>query len=168
MISLEPKRVKEIIPLWLVTVPPSHKMDVVSKELVASDINAAAVVDAGGKCIGIITSHDIMTYESKRLEFQKELHHGRVYDMARYGCGGQVRLPGLYFDEVGFHMSTVLQTAFIDDLVEEVAIKMCAKNIHHVVVVDNVGKPIGMVSSLDILGYAIGVPVCRATHCEDD
>ena len=96
---------------------------------------------------------------------QSELNHGSSYDLAHYGNGVDVRLPGLHFHEVGFHMTKTIRTASVEQPLSMVAKGMCAHHIHHVLVLDETEKPIGMLSSLDILGFVIGEPVCRTSQC---
>lgn len=168
MASIGTTRVEEVMVTKLVTIKESDLMESVASSFTENDINAAPVVNKSGKCVGIITSHDLVEYEAVRKAMHAELSHGSAYDVAHYGSGMGIDYPGLHFDEAGFHMTKTLQTAAIDDPLSRVARNMCARHIHHVLVLDDSEKPIGMLSSLDILGFVIGEPVCRSATCPVD
>lgn len=164
--SIGTTRVEDVMITAIVTVADTDKMEEVAQLFKEQDIHAAPVLGQTGNCVGIITSHDLVEYESVRKGVQNELNHGTNFDMAHYGSGASLRLPGLYFDEVGFHMTKRLETANVDDPLSRVAKNMCKKHRHHVLVLDEDNKPIGMLSSLDLLGFVIGEAVCRTATCD--
>lgn len=155
--------VSEIMSTHLVTVQESDSMEHVANVFKEHDINAAPVVDQNQKCVGIITSTDLVDYESVRKAMHSEMKYGSVYDVAHYRSGEEARAMGAQFDDVGFHMTTQLQTVSLETPLSKVASDMCTYHRHHVLVLDDSEKPLGIVSSLDILGFMIGVPVCRST-----
>lgn len=160
--------VSEVMITKIVTVGETEKMEFAAKKLNEHDINAAPVIGRCGRCIGIITSHDIVEYESVRSEFIKEIGKGQTFCLGLFGSEGVNRLPGRHYDEVGFHMSTTLHTAEADDPLSRVARNMCRHHMHHVIVLDRDDRPVGMLSSLDVLGFVIGEPVCRSAICSDE
>lgn len=165
MTSIGTTRVDEVMVTALSTVQETDKMDDVARLFDEQDIHAAPVLTKQGKCVGIITSHDIVEYESERQAMQNELRHGKPFDMAHYGSGLGVHWPWLRFGEVGYHMSKQIEPANPNDTLSRVAKVMCSKHRHHVLVLDDAGKPIGMLSSLDLLGFITGEPVCRTASC---
>ena len=164
--SIGTTRVEELMNSVIVAVHPKDQMEYVAKMLEKYDVNAAPVVDDSGVCVGIITSHDLVTYEAKRIDVQNELKSGSYFDSAHYGEGMSTRLPGHHFGEVAFHMSTNVTTAEVDFPLSRVARIMCQKHFHHVLVLDGERHPVGILSSLDILGHMIGETVTR--HPEGD
>lgn len=168
MTSIGTTRVEDVMITALITVQETDKVEDVAKLFKDQDIHAAPVLNKQGKCVGIITGHDIVEYESVRQAMQNEISRGKAYDMAHYGSGIDPRWPGLHFAEVGYHMSKQIEPAKADDSLSRVAKMMCAKHRHHVLVMDNDGKPIGMLSSLDLLGFVTGEPVCRTAACGQD
>ncbi len=158
-------RVEEVMTTVLITVLETDAMEVVATIFNEQDIHAAPVVDRSGKCVGIITSHDMVEYETVRQKFENELIHGTAYNLANYKSDVDMRWPGLNFDEVAFHMTKAIEPAAINDPLSRVARTMCATHRHHALVLDENGKPIGMISSLDLLGFVIGEPVCRTATC---
>ena len=149
----------------LISVKETDSMEHVAKVFKEDDINAAPVTNELGTCVGIITSHDLVEYESVRKAIQTEMNRGLVYDIAHYGSGMDIKLPGLHFDEASSHMTKTFQTASVDDSLALVARNMCARHIHHVLILDESERAIGLLSSLDILAFATGEPVYRSvTH----
>ena len=163
--SIGTTRVEEIMNSVVVAVLPKDQMEYAAKMFEKYDVNAAPVVDDSGVCVGIITSHDLVEYEAKRFEMQTELKGGYYFDVAHYGEGMSMRLPGHHFDEVAFHMTKKVETAEPHFPLSRVARMMCQKHFHHVLVLDEEKHPIGILSSLDILGHMIGEKVARhITH----
>ena len=111
MDSIGTTRVQDIMVTNIVTVKETDKMEFVAQLFKENDINAAPVIDENDKCIGVISSHNLVEYESVRRKMENELNHGMCYDLAHYGSGGQFRMPGQHFDEVGFHMNKTIQSA---------------------------------------------------------
>ena len=166
MRALGTTRVDEIMIENPVTVQVTDKIEVVARVFEKFDINAAPVVDGEGRCLGIISSHDIVEYETSRIEVNQEIQHGYYFNLAHYGDQDPPRMGGIYYDEAGCHMTRTLETAKPSDSLSQVAVKMCQRHIHHVVVLDSDQKPLGLISSLDIIGHLIGVPVCRSARCD--
>ena len=164
MRSLDIANVEDVMIRQLVVVKASNSMVEVANVFVEHDINSAPVMNESGRCVGIITSHDLVEYESVRQDVQNELRHGEVFDSAHYGNGIELRFPGARFDEAGFHMTKSIQTAKIGDPLSQVASRMCSRHIHHVLVLDELDKPVGMLSSLDVLAYLTGESVCRSKN----
>lgn len=164
MASIGTTRVEEVMVTKIVAVKTTDSMEDVARTFETNDINAAPVIGTFGKCVGIITSHDLVEYESKRASVLKELCNSK-YAVKITQTEELFRPPGTRYNEAGFHMTTSLQTALPDDPLSRVARKMCSQHIHHVLVLDKDEKPIGFLSSLDLLGFVVGEPVCRSTNC---
>ncbi len=162
--SLGTTRVDEIMNSIDVAVQAKDQMEYAAKVFEKYDVNAAPVVDDDGVCVGIITSHDLVKYEAKRIDMQAELKSGYYFDVAHYGEGMSMRLPGHHFDEVAFHMTKKVETVEAHFPLSRVARMMCQMHFHHVLVLDAERHPIGILSSLDLLGHIIGEPVARHAH----
>ena len=164
--SIGTTRVEEVMNPVTLTVTRGCRMEELARLFELHDVNAAPVVDDAGTFLGIITSHDVVEYESTRAEIQTELNHGYQYDLARYGQGSPLRVPGQHFNEAGFNMTRTVKTANPDDSVSSAARMMCRSHVHHVVVLDPENRPVGILSSLDIVGLVLGEPVCRSARCD--
>ncbi len=166
--SIGTTRVEEVMNTTILAVDETEKMEEVATLFKEEDINAAPVLDNKGNCVGIVTSHDWVEYESIREVLQSEFNRGKNYNMAHYGAGAEFRLPGQDYDQVGFHMSRTPESARPEDPLSRVAKQMCAKRVHHVLVLDEKKKLLGILSSLDLLGFVIGEPVSRAAKSQED
>jgi len=151
----------EAVSTSVISVTPGTKLDDVARLFEEHDINAAPVVDGLGKCVGIITSHNVVEYEAHRIQVETESKHGWAFNMARYGDGESQGLIGQPYDEVAYHMSTDFDEIGGQNPMREAGKLMCHKHVHHLVMLDSAGCPIGILSSLDILGRIFGEPVSR-------
>ncbi len=156
--------VEKVMSSTVFTVKPKDKLSDVAKLFDQHDVNAAPVVDDANVCIGIITSHDIVEFESSRIEMQNHLERGLGFDLAHYGEGKPS--PGLRIpiDEAGLHMTSKVETADRSTPLSRAAKTMCQQHIHHLVILDEEKHPVGILSSLDILGEILGEPVARGNR----
>lgn len=145
----------------VVTVKPKDKLSDVAKLFDQHDVNAAPVVDDSNVCIGIITSHDLVEYESSRIEMENHLERGLGFDLAHYGEGKPSQRLRIPIDQVGMHMTSNVETADRNTPLSRAAKTMCQKHIHHLVILDDKKHPVGILSALDILGEILGEPVVR-------
>ena len=134
-------------------VAPIHAyetMDSVLAELNKANETAAPVVDGMGICIGILTTTDIEKFNAlkKRFEEKDESVISEMFEVDEYG---QRRAPNYNFDQVERHMTrsvvSIRNTQSIFD-----AVKLFESNpeIHHLVVLDDRGRPVGVVDSSNI------------------
>ena len=151
----------EAVSTRVITVSPTTRLDEVARLFEEHDINAAPVVDGFGKCVGVITSHDLVEYEAHRIQTENECKHGIAFNMARYGDGDSQGLVGQPYDEVACHMSHNFHEISGQNLMSEAGRIMCQNHVHHLVMLDSAGRPIGILSSLDIIGRILGEPVAR-------
>ncbi|QEG20442.1 CBS domain-containing protein [Mariniblastus fucicola] len=162
MAKLTEVKVGDVMATEIIVINEADKLEKVSTVFDERDINAAPVVDSEGRCVGIITSHDLVEYESRKKTMEEVRSSDSNQDLGDCWEQSMFRLPGFLFDEVGFHMSKLHEQIGIDDCLDQVARNMCRKHIHHVVVLDVHQKPVGLMSSLDLLGVLIDEPVCRS------
>ena len=135
----------------LVTVSPTTKLEDVAALFEKEKVNAAPVVDGFGKCIGIITSSDLVHYESIRSSFNEEFKHGIAFELSRDINNESFGIFGKPFDEVAYHMSTEIQCIEESASLTDAGRKMCQNNIHHLLILDDANRPCGMLSSLDLV-----------------
>jgi CBS domain-containing protein len=152
--------VKEIMNSVAFKVGPKDKIASVAKLFEKHDVNAAPVVNDSGVCVGIITSHDVVEYESSRIEMENHLARGLDFEVAHYGDGRPplLRVP---IDEVGIQMTSQVKSVEPHAPLSVAARLMCQEHFHHVIILDPDNHPIGILSSLDILSHILGEPVAR-------
>jgi nucleotide-binding universal stress UspA family protein len=132
-----------------------EQLDSVLSDLVKSGNSGAAVVNATGTCVGVLTKTDINKYHhlKKRFEAKDESVIAEMFEVDQFG---QRRPLNESFDQVERHMNANV-ISVPDDATVEKAIEMFDANpkIHHLVVLDHRDRPIGMIDSLDVVGVPI-------------
>jgi CBS-domain-containing membrane protein len=130
--------------------------------MVENEISCLPVVDEHGKCVGVLTAHDFVTRFSERNASPRPL---AGEDVALTHCGplGSLLLEETPQDYVSPRMSNAVQTIADDAPVLLAARSMCAARLHHLVILDNTSRPVGIISATDILHAVIG-DVAGAEH----
>ena len=127
---------------------PIHDFDEMEKvisEFKAANCTAAPVVDGLGKCIGILTATDISHYRNvaQRLKSKDQSVLDEVYDTSKYGLR---ILDRNAFHRVKKHMTSPVVTIENDATCSDAEAKFAENvGIHHLIVVDENNKPIGIV-----------------------
>ena len=144
----------------VVMIPREMSLQGAARMLARAGVTGAPVVDTAGRCIGVLSATDFMNWV-------KEDHKNDPTEQ----CGGPLctswQIPedsagGNGCVESYMTKDPVLVTAGVK--VGELARMMMDAHIHRLIVVDRVsGRPIGVVSSMDILAA-----VARADHVQPD
>ena len=156
MIDLDSIQVKAAMSHVKFTVSPSQKLEVAAKLLRRHGVNAALVVDETGKCVGIVTSSDLVRFQAEFPEADSLIDHGMTFETTRRPVDGRIELVSHPFDEIQRHMTRSLQTIEQTQSLRFAARVMREQRIHHLVVLDDSQRPIGILSSLDILSKLDG------------
>jgi CBS domain-containing protein len=117
-------KVKDLPPGRLLSVSPGTKLAEVARHMRAHDSDSVAVMD-GGVLVGIITERDLVRAIADGLN-PTEASAGTV-------------------------MTSDPATVSLDEEVNVVAVKMMRLGIRHLPVVDQNGKPAGLVSARDLV-----------------
>jgi nucleotide-binding universal stress UspA family protein/CBS domain-containing protein len=129
-----------------------ESMDDVLESLTKARETAAPVVDGSGRCIGILTTTDIKKFRSlrQRLADQDESVIDEVLETDDFG---QRRTSGSLFDQVGRHMTKDVISVRNNDSMQK-AIELLNSNptIHHLVVLDQEDRPVGIIDQLNVAG----------------
>jgi len=114
-----------------------------------SHVSGAPVVDETGACVGVVSTTDFMHWvgdegrgDSKPAGSNPDCFHSawQVVDVG-----------DLPLDEVGTHMTADPVTVSPGTSIADLALEMVEAHIHRLIVVDPRRRPIGVVSSTDIL-----------------
>lgn len=122
-------RVDDVMNHDVIQVSDSATMDDTVKELRQHDISSAPVVDDKGVCVGMISASDFFKWE------------------ARVAAGV---MSSSADDSVGMYMSTGVQSIGPHELMLKAAVIMCATHLHHLPVLDDDQRLIGVISTMDI------------------
>ena len=120
--------VREVMTRDLVTVPPSASIREAARAMHFRKVGSVLVVDESGKLVGIFTERDLV----------KVVAEGKSLDAP-----------------VSEAMSRDLIVAKEGDSITAIAHKMLEKWIRHIPVVDDEGKPVGIVSIRDVLRHVV-------------
>lgn len=142
-------RVRDVMAQPVVSVPASHSMCEAAEQLVASDLSAAPVIDEAGRCIGMITATDFLKRDAQRCVVDRLSRRGGELQLER-GPTATLQISETDYDRVGRHMTSAVQTVAADACIVDAARQMCLLHVHHLPVLDPTGRPIGMLSSLDL------------------
>jgi CBS domain-containing protein len=129
-------------------IPRAMSLRAAAHLLSEMQVSGAPVVDETGECIGVLSATDFMHSVGygerclRRPSFDSCCFH------SAWQVGDEDKLP---MDEVGSYMTTDLVTASPGTPIAELAREMIEAHIHRIIVVDARHRPIGVVSSTDIL-----------------
>jgi CBS domain-containing protein len=128
------------------TIPPWMTLPAAARTLARSHISGAPVVNTEGECVGVISTTDFMTWAEKGEPPDKK------------STAAEVCFPWQIVDEDNFtansvrgHMTADPVTVRSNVSIGELAQKMVDAHIHRLIVVNEENKPIGVISSTDIL-----------------
>jgi CBS domain-containing protein len=117
--------------------------------LLAQDrISGAPVVNARGRCVGVFSTTDFVSWADRE---NRDVRRGRWDRPGAHSAWQVLDADTTGADRVGQQMSPKPVTARPDTPIGELARMMTELHIHRIIVVDAEERPIGVVSSTDIL-----------------
>jgi CBS domain-containing protein len=128
----------------VVTIPREMSLPCAARMLARAGVTGAPVVDASGRCIGVLSATDFMNWmKSEHVaakEFDCVCKPWEILEAA-------TQLDGRVEDCMTKNPVLTLPNARI----RELSTMMMEAHIHRVIVVDAASRPIGIVSTIDIL-----------------
>lgn len=136
----------------VVTLPPDMSLQAAARLLFQAEVSGAPVLDDQGRCIGVLSAIDFVLWakESKQLEQPCHLEHHFVTPWQ------VVDLESLPTDQVRNYMTIDLVTASPRARIGELARLMADARIRRIIIVDEQGQCLGIVSSTDIMSAVAG------------
>jgi CBS domain-containing protein len=143
--------VREIMETDYVAVHPEDDVESVLRLLRSHDLPGVPVVDAGGRCVGIVTESDLVIADEQgdlHLPHYIELFGGVVYlePLKHFND----RLRKVFASKVGDMMSAEPVTITAGAPIAEAARLIATKRHNRLPVVEN-GRLVGVVTRLDVL-----------------
>ena len=133
----------------VVTVPQSMSLQGAARMLSRAEISGAPVVDSEGRCVGVLSATDFVSWAEKGEHAAKQ---GKEACSCAFFSAWQVlEMEDLPTSEVCRYMTKDPVTVPPGTPIGAVAQKMVDGHIHRVIVVDSDERPTGIVSSTDIL-----------------
>jgi CBS-domain-containing membrane protein len=131
-------RVSDVMNRTVTEVNARQAMSEVAHVFIEHEISAAPVVDDEGFCVGVLTATDFLKRDSSAAtDTQPPLSH--VADCARS------------------FMSPAVQTIAADEPLLTAAKIMCAQHVHRLFVIDSLGHPVGVISTMDLVAMLVHV-----------
>ena len=139
-------RVKEVMHSEVLTLDESASMAAAAKQLSAMDVSGAPVVDAHGRCVGVLSATDFILKDADAFRREVVVHDDP---------DAPYQIETLNDQLVGAHMTPFVQTVSGETPILQAGRMMCREHIHRLIVVDEEQRPIGVVSSLDLVAATI-------------
>jgi CBS-domain-containing membrane protein len=130
----------------VVVIPQQMSLRSAANLLSRAQITAAPVIDSYGCCIGVISATDFMHRAHEDIRRRKPQSEECVCSDWQV-----VEVEHLPTDEVGVYMTPDPVTVRPGMGIRELARAMIDAHIHRVIVVDEEQRPVGVVSSTDVL-----------------
>jgi CBS domain-containing protein len=128
----------------VLTIPENTPLCEAARLLSRSSISGAPVVDADGRCLGVLSSSDFVTWAGQEGE--------EVSFIAPWG--EIVSVNGAADNEIRHYMTAQPVTVARGAAIGELARKMSEAHIHRLLVVDR-DRPVGIVTSTDVLAAVV-------------
>ena len=139
-------RVKDVMTRNVVSVTANSTMAEAADVLSESQVSGAPVVDEQGRCVGVLSGTDFVHSKAENLGTSSTTHELTIQDTS-----GRYQVEEIYHDLVRRHMSPAVQTIESDASLLNGARFMCNEHVHRLIVIDERGAPVGILSSLDLV-----------------
>ena len=147
-------RVADVMNRAVITVHQTATMAQAACLLRDHEITGAPVVDGAGRCVGVLSNSDFAMRESTRSEAAMTAgERNRI--LLRTSPDDPYHEESLWDDRVESHMSPVIQTLSPQAPLMNAARSMCNQHIHRLIIVDENQRPVGIVSSLDVVAAVV-------------
>jgi CBS-domain-containing membrane protein len=140
---LESLRVRDVMSHEVSVIAASASMHQAAHILDASHTTGAPVVDSEGRCVGILSAADFVTFEIYRTGDEP-----RSYERLINSPPKGEYVP---WNAVRRFMTTAVQTVSAEAPLLEAAGIMCAEHIHRLVVLNERSIPVGIITTLDVV-----------------
>jgi CBS domain-containing protein len=129
-------------------IPREMSLRGAARILSRAQISGAPVIDHNGRCVGVLSVTDFMHFveNGEEPDTERIAHKANIYSASQL-----IDPEELPADQVSAFMTLDPVTARPAARITELAGKMVDAHIHRIVVVDDENRPIGIVSSTDIL-----------------
>jgi predicted transcriptional regulator len=146
--SLLERTAEDLMSRNVVTIPAQMSLRAAAHQLATAHVSGAPVTDDSGRCIGVLSATDVVRW----LDRGEQPCRGPVPSAGCFCCDwGMIDIPTLPPDAVSRYMTTNVVTASRHAAIGQLAQWMLDAHIHRVLITDEQRRPVGIVSSTDIL-----------------
>ena len=147
-------RVCDVMRPDVVTIEQQATMGQAAAVLEQHQISGAPVVDQEGACVGVISSSDFV-HRERQLAASTVARRFGFDSLYVKGVVAPVYVDTIQEELVRAHMSPMVQTVGEQTPILNAARILCNEHIHRLIVVDESKRPIGILSSLDLVACTI-------------
>lgn len=153
-------RAADLMSRDVLTLPSHLSLRAAAHELARAAVSGAPVTDEEGRCVGVLSTTDLVHYVDRRKEGV------RHPDSQSCVCSDwQIIDPEvLPLDLVVGYMTKDVVTAAPEDRVGELARRMLDAHIHRIIITDEQRRPVGVISSTDILAAVAAEELRHRDH----
>jgi predicted transcriptional regulator len=149
---LKSLRVSDAMAHHVVTVTANSTMGEAADVLCMHKITGAPVIDECGKYVGVLSGTDFI-HSTAEGACNNQMSHTLV----KTGPQTPYCIEEVGLDLVRKHMNPTVKTIGVEIPLIQAAHSMCNEHIHRLIVVDDHFKPVGILTSLDLVATLIGV-----------
>ena len=142
-------RVCDVMSRNVVSIGATKSMSEAAGVLTQHFISGAPVIGQQGQCVGVLSAIDFVRCVASTQEPTLSGGEQNGSRDRRHCC------PAPATDTVASHMSALVQTVNTDQSVTHAARLMCQNHIHRLVALDDQGRPVGVITSLDLVAALI-------------
>ena len=143
-------QVRDIMQNSVIAVSADAELAQAAKLMHEHGVGCLAVVDEQGRCVGMLSASDVVSRFADVAASCRPMA-GDNFTLTQNGPYGSLLLDETPHDVVRCRMSRAVQSVAGETPVVEAARCMCAAQLHHLVILDGSSRPVGVVSSLDVL-----------------
>ena len=145
-------RIRDVMRGDVVTVRSKDTMGHAASVLQSYGISGAPVVNDDGVCVGVISASDFVSREvaSANPPNVTSFAFDSMYVKKTINVPPQIEA-----NLVEDYMSTEVLTIGVNDPMMEAARTLCEERVHRLVVTDKQNRPVGVISSLDIVACLV-------------
>jgi CBS domain-containing protein len=148
-------RVSDIMTSPVTTISECASMADAARILADAEITGAPIIDACGRCVGMLSATDFAMREHRHANRQEQLSCGWEHSICQEDNEGPMFIQAVAEDRVREHMSPAVQTINRTASLVNASRVMCREHIHRLIIVDDDERPVGVVSSLDLVAAMV-------------
>jgi CBS-domain-containing membrane protein len=148
-------RVRDVMNPNVVQIRSSHTMAEAAALLAEHCISGAPVVDEQGRCVGILSAADYVHRECQQGTRRESCLGGQEHILVQEAPESPMSIDAVSESLVRQHMTAAVQAVDLDRPILDAARRMCAAHVHRLPVLDDGGRAVGVVSSLDIVAAMV-------------
>ena len=143
--------VSDVMQSQVVGIPIHATMAEAASLLCKNDVSGAPVVDEFGRCVGVLSASDFTRRDQDDHASDMLPHRDSEFVMCQDQFRGPMQIHYVPEDSVERYMTTSTQTIDAQETLLEAARYMTEGHVSRLIVLDADAKPVGIVSSLDLL-----------------